>query len=175
MYAPTVGPRVGPWESASQWWRIITMIRAAFHGAPVLRERDSRNSRDPRQKEVQKAPQRKKTCNQRVKKQNFHDRCYGSLLPCLVFCVHGIWNNVHSLFLFHLSHFLIRFLFFFFFNEKYQWIIHLNYNYSLSFCSQWKNRYNFYRNKNWKGEMISNVYFKAFGSQEIFETFLKCD
>lgn len=127
MYAPTVGPRVGPWESASQWWRIITMIRAAFHGAPVLRERDSRNSRDPRQKEVQKAPQRKKTCNQRVKKQNFHDRCYGSLLPCLVFCVHGIWNNVHSLFLFHLSHFLIRFLFFFFFNEKYQWIIHLNY------------------------------------------------
>lgn len=66
--------------------------------------------------------------------------------------------------------------FFFFF----QWKIPVNYtlelyNYSLSFCSQWMNRYNFYRNKNWKGEMISNIYFKAFGSQEIFETFLKCD
>ena len=115
---------MGPRESASQWWRIITMIRAAFHGAPVLRERDSRNSRDLRQKEVQKAPHRKKTCNQRVKKQNFHDSCYRSLLPCLAFCVHGIWNNVHLLFLFHLSHFGFDFFFsflFFFFNELYNY------------------------------------------------------
>lgn len=53
--------------------RIITMIRSA----PVRRA--SRIHVTPARRAVQKAPPRKKTCNQRVRKQNFHPAC--SSLP----------------------------------------------------------------------------------------------
>lgn len=113
---------MGPRESASQWWRIITMIRAAFHGAPVLRERDSRNSRDLRQKEVQKAPHRKKTCNQRVKKQNFHDSCYlfSRVWPSAC-TVSGTMSTCSFFFIYLILDSISFFLFFFFFNKLYNY------------------------------------------------------
>lgn len=159
---------MGPRESASQWWRIITMIRATFHGAPVLRERDSRNSRDPRQKEVQKAPQRKKTCNQRVKKRNFHDHVVmdlfsrvwsactvsGTMSTCSFFFIYLIFDSVS-----------------FFFSMNYTFELY-NYYIVILFCD---------RNE-WVDIIFIGIKIKkasytcqSFRIQEIFETFLKCD
>ena len=100
--------------------------------APVLRARERRRGSwihvTPARRAVQKAPPRKKACNQRVKKQNFHPAC--SLLPISSLfrrCFAGlastkqrvvpIWNGADPTFSFSFADFpnWMHFFFSFFF------------------------------------------------------------